>query len=75
MYVKWDAILKNGDSTVINVMNLKTEEQYDIDGIYPAFHMNHKHWISLILDDTLSDSLIMELVSKSYNLTENKRRK
>lgn len=75
MYVKWDAILKNGDSTMINVMNLKTEEQYDIDGIYPAFHMNHKHWISLILDDTLSDSLIMELVSKSYNLTENKRRK
>ena len=75
MYVKRDALLKDGNSTMINVMNLKTEQQYDIDGIYPAFHMNHKHWISLILDDTLSDALIMELVSKSYNLTKNKRRK
>lgn len=37
--------------------------------------MNHKMWISLALDDTLSDSLIMELVSKSYNLTRKKRRK
>lgn len=36
------------------------------------YHMNHKSWISLALDDTLSDSLIMELVSKSYNLTKEK---
>ena len=75
MYIKRDALLKDGNSVMVNVMNLKAEEQYDIDGIYPAYHMNHKHWISLVLDDTLSDSLIMELVSKSYNLTKKKRRK
>ena len=70
MYIKRDALLKDGNSAMVNVMNLKTEQQYDVDGIYPAFHMNHKYWISLILDDTLSDTLIMELVSKSYNLTK-----
>ena len=75
MYIKRDALLKDGNSAMVNVMNLKTEQQYDVDGIYPAFHMNHKYWISLILDDTLSDALIMELVSKSYNLTKKKRRK
>ena len=69
MYVKWDALLKDGNTRMVN------EEHYDIDGIYPAYHMNHKSWISLALDDTLSDSLIMELVSKSYNLTRKKRRK
>lgn len=75
MYVKWDALLKDGNTHMVNIMNLKSEEHYDIDGIYPAYHMNHKSWISLALDDTLSDSLIMELVSKSYNLTRKKRRK
>lgn len=75
MYIKRDALLKDGNSVMVNVMNLKTEQQYDVDGIYPAFHMNHKYWISLILDDTLSDTLIMELVSKSYNLTKKKRRR
>ena len=60
---------------MVNIMNLKSEEHYDIDGIYPAYHMNNKSWISLDLDDTLYDSLIMELVLKSYNLTRKKRRK
>lgn len=72
MYVKWNALLKDGNTRMVNIMNLKSEEHYDIDGIYPAYHMNHKSWISLALDDTLSDSLIMELVSKSYNLTKKK---
>ena len=75
MFVSIDSLLKNGNSAMVNVMNLKTEQQYDVDGIYPAYHMNHKYWISLILDDTLSDTLIMELVSKSYNLTKKKRRR
>lgn len=75
MYVKWNALLKDGNTRMVNIMNLKSEEHYDIDGIYPAYHMNHKSWISLALDDTLSDSLIMELASKSYNLTRKKRRK
>lgn len=75
MYVSLDALLKDGNTRMVNIMNLKSEEHYDIDGIYLAYHMNHKSWISLVLDDTLSDSLIMELVSKSYNLTKKKRRK
>ena len=80
MYIKRDALLKNEDSHMLNIMNVKIDiskrdELYKIDGIYPAFHMNHKYWISLILDDTLSDTLIMELVSKSYNLTKKKRRR
>lgn len=75
MYIKRDALLKDGNSVMVNVMNLKAEEQYDIDGIYPAYHMNHKHWISLVLDDTLSDALIMDLISKSCDLTSKKKRR
>ena len=38
-------------------------------GIYPAYHMNHKNWISVILDDILLDEMVMELVHESFRLT------
>jgi len=38
-------------------------------GIYRCYHMNKKLWVTLILDDTLSDERIMELISTSYSLT------
>ena len=54
----------------VNIMNLKSEEHYDIDGIYPAYHMNHKTWISVVLDDTICDDKIMELIQSSFDLTK-----
>lgn len=55
---------------VIEVVNLKIEESSEkellrIRGIYPGYHMNRAHWISIILDDTLEDDFIFELISKS----------
>ena len=40
LYVKWDALLKDGNTHMVNIMNLKSEEHYAIDGIFPAYHMN-----------------------------------
>lgn len=42
-------------------------------GIFPAYHMNAGYWISVLLEDVLPDEAIMELVAKSYALTENER--
>lgn len=42
-------------------------------GIYPAWHMNKKSWVSLILDDTLPDGQIMEFLEESYRLTQKRR--
>ncbi|WP_071059108.1 MmcQ/YjbR family DNA-binding protein [Pelistega sp. MC2] len=39
------------------------------DGILPAYHMNKKHWVSVLLDKA-SDELIWELVNHSYELTK-----
>ncbi len=36
--------------------------------ILPGFHMNKGHWITLVLDNTLSNKLIIELVDHSYDL-------
>jgi predicted DNA-binding protein (MmcQ/YjbR family) len=36
--------------------------------------MNHTHWISVTLDDSLTDNRVMQLVDTSFRLTEKKRR-
>ena len=60
----------------IEVMNLKLANDnngYKIEeGIYPAYHMIKKYWASIILDDTLSDEEVMELIEISYNLVNSK---
>lgn len=60
---------------MLNIMNVKIDEAkrdelHQIKGIYPAYHMNHRMWISVILDDTISDEKVMELVTCSFNLTK-----
>ena len=36
--------------------------------ILPGYHMNKKHWNTLVLDGSLQKTLIFELVDHSYNL-------
>ncbi len=80
---KWYAIVMNvkrskldiGDMKV-DVLNVKLEGQrvqelLNEKGFYPAYHMNKKSWISIILDDTIDDSKVMECISESYRFTEN----
>ena len=39
------------------------------DGFLPAYHMNKKHWISVILNGTAPAALIYELIDISYKMT------
>ena len=38
-------------------------------GFAPAYHMNKTHWISILLDGTVSDDEIYNLLDMSYGLT------
>lgn len=38
------------------------------DLIVPGWHMNKRHWNTVTVDGTLSDSLVRELVEDSYDL-------
>lgn len=73
MHVKRDRLIKNADG-FIDVMNIKldnkVEECIRTNGIYPAYHMNKKYWVSIILDDTLSDKLIFDLIDISFELSK-----
>ena len=61
------------DKKEIEVINLnlgeKVIETLDRKGIYKAYHMNKKNWVSIILDDTLDDSEIMDLIDISFNMS------
>lgn len=74
MNVKWNALLKNGCEDTIDIVNLKidpitSESLCSIEGIYPAYHMNHRNWISVVLDDTLEDGEVFSLLDTSFKLT------
>ena len=59
----------NSDVEVINVKvdSVEIKEFLSIGGYYPAFHMNKKCWVSIILDDTLTDEEIQERVNDSFH--------
>ena len=62
---------------VIDVVNLKLPTEMFgsfgvADGVYPAYHMNKLHWISVLLPDTPED-VIQFLVSVSFEATKDKR--
>ena len=40
--------------------------------VVPAYHMNKEHWISVILDGTMTDEEIKPLIEDSFLLTSQK---
>ena len=44
-------------------------------GFFPAYHMNKNHWISIVLDGSISDDQIIPLLELSYDSVAPKRRK
>ena len=63
---------------VIDVVNLKQPIEIfgsfsAAEGVYPAYHMNKLHWISVLLPDADADAL-MFLVNASFEATKNKRK-
>ena len=74
MKISWDK-LEKGREGLVEAVNLKHDQVADLllkKGIYPAFHMNKRYWISVPLDDTLSDEEVLELMEKSWNLITKK---
>ncbi len=58
--------------------NLKCDPEKAIElrethpAILPGYHMNKKHWNTVIVDGTLSDKMIEQLIDDSYNLIVDK---
>ena len=84
---KWYAIImkvarkKLGQSRdgVTDVVNLKLPQEmfgtFDASsGVYPAYHMNKLHWISVLLPDASEDTIAF-LVNVSFEATRSFKKK
>ena len=62
-------------------MNLKAEPMTGdfwknvFSAVVPAYHMNKEHWISVILDGSMTDEEIIPLIAESFYLTMPKKHK
>ena len=74
MRISWEKLDKGkeGEVEVVNLKNDQVAEMLTLKGIYPAFHMNKSYWISVPLDDKLSDQQILDLIKTSWGLTRKK---
>lgn len=84
---KWYGIILNvspkvfglSETEKVDVINLKTDSIMmgsflKEKGIFPAYHMSKTHWISVLLDGTVSIETLSFLIDVSFQLTDKKRK-
>ena len=84
---KWYAIVMHisrrkfgfDSDEVIDVVNLKLPTEMfgsfgASDGVYPAYHMNKLHWVSVLLPDS-PDDRVEFLLNVSFEATKSKAKK
>ena len=53
-------------------LKVKPEEGVELRDSYPAvreaYHLNKKHWITVMMDGTVSDKLVRQWIDRSYEL-------
>lgn len=45
---------------------IRLREMYD--GIVPGYHMNKKHWNTVLTDGSVPENLLFEMINNSYDL-------
>ena len=68
-------ITENGK---IDVVNVKCEPNFaastwEQQGIYPAYHMNKEHWLTVALDGSVLEENLKFLLALSFDLTDSKK--
>ena len=65
-------LAKAGKVDVLNIKlpPAKIEQLVDRQHFYPAYHMNKKHWLTVLLQKDADISLVQELLAESYQLVE-----
>ena len=63
---------------IIDVVNLKLPTEMfgsfgESDGVFPAYHMNKLHWISVLLPNTQND-VLQFLLNASFEATRSKKK-
>ncbi|MCC8097642.1 MAG: MmcQ/YjbR family DNA-binding protein [Eubacterium sp.] len=64
----------------VDILNVKCEplvadmlRQYE--GFLPGYHMNKKYWVSILLDGTVTEDKIFDMLNMSFELTAKKKKR
>ena len=79
---KWFGIVMDVPATrlglegdgAIDILNVKVDPEDALvlrlaDGILPAYHMNKKNWVSVVLEGNIPDDMLLGLLEMSFGLT------
>ncbi|MDV5225904.1 MmcQ/YjbR family DNA-binding protein [Providencia rettgeri] len=80
---KWFAVLmnvtsktlsENGGNDMVDIVNIKASPELVgslrlKEHVYPAYHMNKEHWITIILGRGFPENELKALIDDSYKLT------
>ncbi|MDO4344524.1 MAG: MmcQ/YjbR family DNA-binding protein [Eubacteriales bacterium] len=82
---KWYGIVMNikksalglKDDMMADVINVKCEPDMtclltQTYGFFPGYHMNKKYWVTILLDETVSEAKVLNLLDMSYDLIDRK---
>lgn len=67
----------DGDDAQFNVKcdpDLAMELRENYDCVQPGYHMNKKHWNTIIVDGSVKRSLLREWIDHSYELVTKKKK-
>jgi len=75
MNIEKGKLTKDENNDLLDAINLKIDPKDGKSlrgrkGIFEAYHMNKKHWITVVLNESISDENIMKLIEKSFELTK-----
>ena len=59
----------------VEIMNVKCDPEMagmivQTSGFLPGYHMNKRHWVTILLDGTVEKSKILDFLDMSYDLTD-----
>lgn len=82
---KWYAVLMSietsklglEDERTIDIINVKCEPDIaavltQTSGFFLGYHMNKRHWITILLDGTVTKEQILDFLDRSYELINKK---
>ena len=55
-------VLKGNPDDIVHII--------EMNGFTPAYHMNKKHWFTVILKEISNNDMIYQMIDKSYSLTK-----
>jgi len=84
---KWYAAIMNvsadrlglpGGDTAVEIIDVKCDPQEAdflrrLPGYLPGYHMDHQNWLTVLLDGTVPDLQVLDLLDASYSMTGNKK--